>query len=149
MKDLEEYTNKVKRLAHEWKEEMKSQFILKTKSNPREKRNRKDRTKSIASALSSRVRLINGSPEYVTIEWKGAIQAIFVEYGAGKGHLRIDGKLMRGKRIGKNYKPLFGPLRRKPKPIISSIQEEMANDLLQLAGKAAMQKITNAMEIKL
>ena len=150
MADLDTYANEVKVWASKLKEKMRIQAMQQTKSNPRENRNRRDREKSISTAFTSKVRLRDGAPNEVKIEWKGAVHAVFVEYGVGKGYIRINGKVVRGSRLDKkkNFKLTSGPIKRKEKKIISNPIDDSISELADIAQKSAEKRIINAMKIK-
>ena len=76
--------------------------------------------------------------------------AIFVEYGAGKGYIRVNGKIVRGSRIDKkrNFKIGSGAIKRHPKPIISNPLEQSIDELREIAQIAAEKRIINSMVLK-
>lgn len=147
--DLDQYSVAVKQWAVRFRDRIRSEVNTQTKSNPRERRDRRDRTKSISSSLTSRVREKNGNPYDVRVEWKGAVQAVFVEYGVGKGYIRVNGQVVRGSRVDKkSFKVFGGSMKRVAKPIITKPEDEMIQELADIAQEAAARRIITAMVIK-
>lgn len=129
-----------------------------TKSRSNEPRSRKGNTVSASKALAYKVLIKNGFASALQILWKNAVHIKDIEYGTGRGYIRVGGivtrgsrfKLSSGKRAKKNernYIKSAGLLKRKPKPIISQpidknvksfydeIQQQIADFALSISVK--------------